>query len=120
MASRQSSTSGAEPAQSKTETVMRPKFGLQPLENRCGRDLRNASSDGRANPANLARRAMHGTNGRTAVQSAPAPVESPRVYFDDDFRDRMVTRVTDPMVARFWREGVRRYEREEAAVQIGG
>ena len=26
------------------------------------------------------------------------------MYFGDDFRDRMVTRVTDPMVARFWRK----------------
>ena len=32
----------------------------------------------------------------------PPLVESPRVYFDDDFRDRLVVGVTDPIVARFW------------------
>jgi hypothetical protein len=49
---------------------------------------------------------MHGTNGRTAVQFAPDPCRVARVYFDDDFRDRMVTRATDPIVARFWRNEV--------------
>jgi hypothetical protein len=48
----------------------------------------------------------------------PTPVEPPRVYFDDNFRDRLIARVTDPIVARFWRKGVRRYEEEQAAVQI--
>ena len=61
---------------------------FQPSENRCGRGLRNAPSDSRANPANLARGATHGTNGCTAVQSRSTLVEPPRVHFNDDFRDR--------------------------------
>jgi hypothetical protein len=34
----------------------------------------------------------------------PTPVEPPRVYFDDNFRNRLIARVTDPIVARFWRK----------------
>jgi hypothetical protein len=38
--------------------------------------------------------------------SSPRPtlVEPPRTYFDDDFRDRLVAGVTDPIVAEFLRK----------------
>jgi hypothetical protein len=38
------------------------------------------------------------------VTPRPTPVEPPRVYFDDNFRNRLIACVTDPIVARFWRK----------------
>jgi hypothetical protein len=33
----------------------------------------------------------------------PTIIELPRIYTDDDFRDRMLAYVEDPIILRFWR-----------------
>jgi hypothetical protein len=48
-------------------------------------------------------------------------IDLPRLYFDDPFRDRAIARVTDPIVARFWRKEFAGYDqrfRTEAAAPI--
>jgi hypothetical protein len=34
----------------------------------------------------------------------PALIELPRIYTDDDFRDRVLAYVEDPIILRFWRQ----------------
>lgn len=62
-------------------------------------------------------------NGVAALLASPRPtlIDLPRLYTDDRFRERVVARVRDPIVARFWREEYPRYDRHfqaEAAAPI--
>lgn len=62
-------------------------------------------------------------NGVAALLASPRPtlIDLPRIYFDDDFRDRVVACVADPIVARFWRKEFAGYDqrfRAEAAAPI--
>jgi hypothetical protein len=58
-----------------------------------------------------------------ALLASPRPtlIDLPLLYFDDAFRERVVARVTDPIVARFWRKEFAGYDqrfRAEAAASI--
>jgi hypothetical protein len=62
-------------------------------------------------------------NGVAALLASPRPtlIDLPRMYFDDDFRDRVVARVTDPIISRFWHQEFASYDqrfRAEAAAPI--
>ena len=62
-------------------------------------------------------------NGIAALLCAPRAtlIDLPRLYIDEQFRDRVVARVRDPIVLRFWREEYPRYDdryRAEAAGPI--
>lgn len=62
-------------------------------------------------------------NGVAALLSSPRPtlIDLPRLYTDERFRERIVARITDPIVARFWREEYPSYDqrfRAEAAAPI--
>jgi hypothetical protein len=62
-------------------------------------------------------------NGVAALLTSPRPtlIDLPRLYTDERFRERVVARITDPIVARFWREEYPRYDRHfqaEAAAPI--
>ncbi len=43
-------------------------------------------------------------HGVAALLESPRPtlIDLPRIYTDDDFRSRIVSRISDPMIARFW------------------
>jgi hypothetical protein len=62
-------------------------------------------------------------HGVAALLCAPQAtlIDLPRLYVDEQFRARIVARVTDPIVARFWYEEYPRYDeryRAEAAAPI--
>lgn len=62
-------------------------------------------------------------NGVAALLANPRPtlIDLPRLYTDEKFRERIVSRVTDPVIARFWREEYTSYDRHyqaEAAAPI--
>lgn len=62
-------------------------------------------------------------NGVAALLSSPRPtlIDLPRLYTDERFRSRVVERVSDPVIARFWREEYPSYDRHfqaEAAAPI--
>ena len=84
---------------------LRPKFGLLA-------GLKTVVAAIRETPLLTVRPIRRTSRGaRYTVQMAvllaspdPTPVEPPHVYFDDNFRNRLIARVTDPIVARFWRK----------------
>ncbi len=62
-------------------------------------------------------------NGVAALLASPRPtlIDLPRMYTDERFRARVVTRVTDPIILRFWREEFVSYDQRfqaEAAAPI--
>jgi hypothetical protein len=62
-------------------------------------------------------------NGIAALLTSPRAslIDLPRLYTDEHFRNRVVARITDPIVARFWREEYPGYDRHfqtEAASPI--
>src|SRR5207248_2669000 len=62
-------------------------------------------------------------NGVAALLSSPrlSLIDLSRLYMDEKFRDRVISRVTDPIVVRFWREEYPGYDRHfqaEAAAPI--
>jgi hypothetical protein len=62
-------------------------------------------------------------NGVAALLESPSPtlMDIPRVYTDELFRARVVARITDPVIARFWRHEYPGYDnrfRAEAAAPI--
>lgn len=62
-------------------------------------------------------------NGVAALLASPRPtlIDLPRLYTDEKFRERIVGRVTDPAIGRFWREEYLGYDRHfqaEAAAPI--
>lgn len=62
-------------------------------------------------------------NGVAALLSSPRPtlIDLPRMYTDSQFRDRVVARVTDPVVCRFWQQEYPSYDQRfqiEAAAPI--
>ena len=62
-------------------------------------------------------------NGVAALLSSPRPtlINLPRMYTDQRFRERVVARVTDPIVRRFWTEEYPSYDQRfqaEAAAPI--
>lgn len=60
-------------------------------------------------------------NGVAALLSAPRAtlIDLPRLYVDDDFRARVVSRVRDPIVLRFWNEEYPRYDERYRAEAAG-
>jgi hypothetical protein len=62
-------------------------------------------------------------NGVAALLASPRPslIDLPRLYTEDKFRERVTARVSDPIVARFWRQEYPGYDRHfqaEAAAPI--
>jgi tRNA isopentenyl-2-thiomethyl-A-37 hydroxylase MiaE len=62
-------------------------------------------------------------NGVAALLASPRPtlIDLPRMYTDERFRERIVAHIIDPVVARFWREEYKSYDRHfqaEAAAPI--
>lgn len=62
-------------------------------------------------------------NGVAAILTSPKPtlIDLPRLYTDDQFRERVILRVTDPVIGRFWRQEYANYDqrfRAEAASPI--
>lgn len=62
-------------------------------------------------------------NGVAALLASPRPtlIDLPRIYTDGDFRDRVVARVKDPIILRFWRQEYAGYDQRfqaEAAAPI--
>jgi hypothetical protein len=62
-------------------------------------------------------------NGVAALLASPRAtlIDLPRVYYDEEFRERLISRVHDPMVARFWLQEYASYDqrfRAEAAAPI--
>ena len=62
-------------------------------------------------------------NGVAALLASPRAtlIDLPRMYIDDDFRERVVDRVKDPIIARFWRQEFASYDQRfqaEAAAPI--
>lgn len=62
-------------------------------------------------------------NGVAALLSSPRPslIDLPRLYTDQRFRERVIKRVTDPVIGRFWYEEYPSYDRHfqaEAAAPI--
>jgi hypothetical protein len=62
-------------------------------------------------------------NGVAALLANPRAtlIDLPRIYTDDDFRERIVARVKDPVIGRFWRQEFAGYDqrfRAEAAAPI--
>jgi Type IV secretion-system coupling protein DNA-binding domain len=62
-------------------------------------------------------------NGVAALLTSQRPtlIDLPRIYTDDDFRDRVISRVKDPIITRFWRQEYESYDqrfRAEAAAPI--
>jgi hypothetical protein len=52
-------------------------------------------------------------NGVAALLASPRPtlIDLPRLYTDDKFRERVISCVQDPMIARFWRQEFPSYDR---------
>src|SRR5450830_1932331 len=62
-------------------------------------------------------------NGVAALLTSPRPslIDLPRLYTEDKFRERVTAHVSDPIVARFWRQEYPGYDRHfqaEAAAPI--
>ena len=62
-------------------------------------------------------------NGVAALLASPRPtlIDLPRMYTDERFRERVVARIRDPIVARFWRQEYPSYDQRfqaEAAAPI--
>lgn len=62
-------------------------------------------------------------NGVAALLASPRPtlIDLPRIYTDEKFRERVVARVTDPVIARFWGQEFATYDQRfqaEAAAPI--
>jgi hypothetical protein len=62
-------------------------------------------------------------NGMAALLACPRPslIDLPRIYTDDEFRERAVARLQDPILVRFWRQEYAGYDqrfRAEAAAPI--
>jgi hypothetical protein len=62
-------------------------------------------------------------NGVAALMAHPHPtlIELSRMYTDEKFRERVIARVTDPAIGRFWRQEYPNYDRHfqaEAAAPI--
>jgi hypothetical protein len=60
-------------------------------------------------------------NGISALLCAPHAtlIDLPRLYIDERFRERVVARVRDPIVLRFWREEYPRYDERYRAEAAG-
>lgn len=62
-------------------------------------------------------------NGVAALLASPRPtlIDLPRIYTDEDFRNRVVARVNDPIIMRFWLQEYASYDQRfqaEAAAPI--